>query len=135
MIGVGPLRERIEMQVKDLGLEKQVCFLDAKSNVNEWMQMADCFLLPSLYEGLPVVLVEAQSSGLQCITSSERVSLETKITNNIQYISLEKSAKEWADRILATKVKKREKCDEEVRKTGFDIQDTAKWLEDWYLKI
>ena len=134
MIGVGPLKEGIEKQVKDLGLEKQVCFLDAKSNVNEWMQMADCFLLPSLYEGLGIVLIEAQTSGLRCITTKEKVAKETKITKNIEYLSLGESAKEWADKILATNKENRESCDEQVRKAGFDIKDTAKWLENWYLK-
>lgn len=134
LIGVGPLKEKIKKQVKSLGIEEKVCFLGAKDNVNEWMQMADVFLLPSLYEGLPLVLVEAQTSGIQCVTSKEKVSNETRLTGNIRYVSLKKSGKQWADEILEIKLGDRKNCDEEVKKAGFDIKDTAEWLENWYLE-
>ena len=73
-------------------LEKQVKFLGQRNDVNELMQAMDIFLLPSLYEGLPVVGVEAQTSGLLCILSSS-MTKETKVLETTTFISLDKSSK------------------------------------------
>ena len=70
LFGDGPLRQNIEIKDKNLKLESNVKFMGIKQNINEYMQAMDIFLLPSFYEGLPVVGVEAQTSGLSCIFST-----------------------------------------------------------------
>ncbi|MDE7423389.1 MAG: glycosyltransferase family 1 protein [Lachnospiraceae bacterium] len=132
LIGIGPLEDEIKKKVKNLDIEKNVCFLGVKDNVNEWMQMADCFLFPSLYEGLGIVLIEAQTSGLRCFTSLDKVPVDAKVSENIEYISLKESAKVWADKVLASSLYERKSCVEEVKRAGYDIRETAKWLEEWY---
>ena len=79
LVGDGDLRSQIEQKVRDLGLSDKVIFTGVRSDVNDLMQGMDVFLFPSLYEGLPVTMVEAQASGLKCIIS-DKVPLECKMT-------------------------------------------------------
>lgn len=99
LVGQGPLREEIEQKVKDLGLEKDVCFLGQRSDTNKLYSVFDVFCLPSLYEGLPVVGVEAQANGVACIFSNN-VSKETRIDPTS--IFLNNDIEPWKDKILNT---------------------------------
>lgn len=132
LAGRGPLEEKIRQKVKRLELESKVEFLGARGDVNRLLQAADCYVMPSLWEGLPVVFIEAQAAGLRVYTSTEALSPEACITNLIKSISLSVSAKEWAKRIYANKeyVRKNEK--EALIKSGFDIRTTAEYLEEFY---
>ena len=69
LVGTGELKEEIQNQVKELGLEEQVRFLGVRSDVDQIMKCFDVFLFPSLFEGLPVTMVEAQAAGDLCIIS------------------------------------------------------------------
>ena len=69
MIGEGELKENIKNKVKEYGISDKVEFLNQRKDVAELLQAMDCFILPSLYEGLPVVGIEAQTSGLPLICS------------------------------------------------------------------
>lgn len=129
LIGTGPLREEIEEKVNKLNLINNVIFIGNKSNVYEYYQAMDCFILPSLHEGLPFVSIEAQCSGLPCFIS-DGVPDEAMICN-ITKISLNKSAKEWANIILEKikNFKRNEKSSKFIEKAGFDIKDTARQME------
>ena len=133
LVGGGELQEKIEAKVRALGLEEAVRFVGIRSDVNYVMQGFDLFLLPSLYEGLPVTMIEAQAAGLNCIIS-DRVPKQCAITNNVEIISLSESVEQWAEKILNYKdgCKKTSMYDEIVSK-NFDIKKNAKWMESFYL--
>lgn len=133
LIGVGPLKNEIEEVVKLKGLEDKVLFLGEKSNVNEYMQAMDIFLLPSFYEGLPVAGVEAQASGLKCLFS-DVITRDADITGNIEYIDLNKGAGYWAQKVDEISGYKRIKQDENIIKSGFDIDSTAQLVRKYILQ-
>ena len=87
LIGDGENKKEIELKIKELGIASKVRLCGLVNNVNDYMQAMDVFVLPSRYEGLPIVGVEAQASGLPVITSNN-VSLELKITNDVQFLNL-----------------------------------------------
>lgn len=134
LLGDGPLRESIKEEARDLGLENSVRFLGIKENVNEYMQAMDVFLLPSFYEGLPVVGVEAQTAGLRCIFSTN-VTKEAKLTDNVEYLDLDDGEKVWAEVALKSKNFDRKNTASIIIKKGFDIKYEAKKLEDYYLGL
>ena len=132
LVGDGDLRSDIEDKVKSLGLEDCVVFTGVCDNVNEMMQAMDVFVFPSLYEGLPVSMVEAQASGLPCIIS-EKVPSDCSIADLVQTISLTESPELWAKQILSAKNTHHRDTYEEIMCSGFDITENAKWLEEYYL--
>ena len=136
LIGEGPLKTKVKKQVEELNLSDKVLFLGARKDVNEILSSSDIFLLPSLFEGLPVSLVEAQASGLPCIFSDFMSREVFLIPSLLNPVSLESSDKVWAETILKAKtLENREEASTLVEKVGFDIKDTAKKLEEFYLKI
>lgn len=133
LVGDGPLRSGIETKAKELGIYDDIIFTGVRSDVNELLQAMDYFVFPSLFEGLPVTLVEAQTSGLP-ITMSDKVPEESILTIGlVTVMSLEQSADEWADHILSRLGKERYSHVEEIKTAGYDIADTSKWLEEFYL--
>lgn len=133
LIGDGPLLNQIKDKVKDLNLQNNVIFLGKRNDVNVLMQGMDVFLLPSLYEGLPVVGVEAQASGLLCILS-DSMTKETKIIDSTKFISLSTSYSLWADEIL-TKYKQHERKNTklDVINSNFDIKTESSKLASIYI--
>ena len=132
LVGDGDLRSEIEQKVQDLGLSDKVIFTGVRSDVNELMQGMDMFLFPSLYEGLPVTMVEAQASGLKCIIS-DKVPLECKMTENVEVVKLEESPQKWAKEVLKYEKYERQNTKEEIVKANFDIKANAKYLQEFYL--
>ena len=125
-VGDGDLRENLINYAKRLGVSEDVVFTGIRSDVNELIQAMDFFVFPSLYEGLPVTLVETQTSGLPCVIS-DKVPPESILTENlITVMKLEQSAEEWADHIISRV--------NEIKEKGFDIAETSKWLEEFYLE-
>ncbi len=133
LVGDGPLEEYIKKKVEDLGLLDKVKFLGARNDVNDLMQSMDVFILPSLYEGIPLTMIESQASGLDCIIS-DKVPKECIVTKNVKSISLEKSSKYWASEIIKSKYKARESLYNEIQNAKFDIKSNAIWLQEFYLK-
>ena len=103
LAGQGPLQEEIKNKVRELGLDDSVRFLGQRNDANELYQVFDVFLLPSLYEGLPVVGVEAQASGLLCFLSDD-MTKETKVLDSTVFMSLSNTAEEWTDEILTKRL-------------------------------
>lgn len=133
LVGTGPLENEIKEKVTRLRLEDRVIFLGFKSNINEYMQAMDIFVFPSLYEGLGIVLIEAQASGLKCFTSKDVVPYEANISENLNYISLNDSAVIWANKILENTYNR--DCNENIIKNKeYDINYTVKYLQDFYMK-
>lgn len=134
LAGDGPLKEKIQNKVKELGLEKSVQFLGQRDDANELYQAMDAFVLPSLYEGLPVVGVEAQAAGLPAFFSTA-VTKETKVLDTTQFIKLTESYKKWASRILKQLTKyKRKDTSSIITTCNFNIIKETEKLENYYYK-
>ena len=134
LVGEGELKTSIQDKVNTLGLEDYVIFTGLRSDVNELLQAMDVFLFPSLYEGLPVSIVEAQAAGLPCLIS-DKVPIECKKTDLVYQLSLEDSVNTWADKIYELSHISRRDTYEEIKQSGFDIVENAKWLENFYVDL
>lgn len=131
LIGGGEGRSAIEKKVQALGLADKVLFLGVRGDVYRLLQAMDVFVFPSLYEGLPVSLVEAQAAGLPCVIS-DRVPRESVLTGGVEQLPLGDAAL-WAEHVLqAAAVGKRDNFDA-ICAAGFDIAQNARWLEEFYL--
>ncbi len=135
LVGDGQLLEDIRDKVNSLNLIDVVKFLGVRSDIDKILQGIDVFLLPSLYEGLPVVGVEAQAAGNLCILSSD-MTKETKILETTKFFDLSKGAKEWARFILDEyKNFKRKDTKQEIINSNFEIKSEAKKLQNEYLEL
>ena len=133
--GDGHLMDEVKAQVKELGLTDSVQFLGVRFDMNELMQGMDIFLFPSLYEGLGNVITEAQAVGLRSI-ASDVVPNEVKMTELVDFISLNKSADFWADAILKYKDGYIHKSrHDDLKKAGYEIKSAARDLEKYYLEL
>ena len=140
LVGGGELNDALKNQIKakvdDLGLSGAVEFLGVRGDVNRLLQGMDSFILPSLYEGLPVTMIEAQASGLPC-TISDRVPEQCDVTGNVQIIGLNATPAEWAKRILDQHAEyagtNRTEGTDKGTKAGFDIKANAEWLQRFYV--
>ena len=133
LVGSGEDEEKIKTKAKSLGVLKKILFLKDRDDVNELYQVMDCFVLPSLFEGLPLVGVEAQVAGLRCVVS-DRVSNEVKLTDNLELLPLDAGASIWADRIC-THTDTHKVNNELFASLGYDIKTEAIKLERLYKKI
>lgn len=133
LVGIGELESEIKKKVQELKLDDKVIFTGFRNDVSELYQSFDVFLMPSLHEGLPVVGVEAQASGLPCFMSKGVITDEVKIANNVYFISLNKSAKEWANILLETDLKRKNNY-EYFKNAEYFIEDTTEKLTNFYLK-
>lgn len=135
LVGDGYLQHTVRDQVAALGIQDHVIFTGVRSDVCDLMQAMDIFLFPSLYEGLPVSIIEAQTAGLPCIIS-DKVPLECKKTDLVQQLNLSESFGTWADTVIsAAKQNKRRDTAEEIKKAGFDVSENARQLEAFYLDV
>lgn len=134
LVGEGELKTSIQDKVRTLGLEDYVIFTGLRSDVNELLQAMDVFLFPSLYEGLPVSIIEAQAAGLPCLIS-DKVPIECKKTDLVYQLSLEDSVNTWSDKIHELSHIIRRDTYEEIKQSGFDIVENAKWLENFYIEL
>ena len=132
LAGQGPLIDEIKEKVSGLGLNESVRFLGQRKDIDELYQAFDVFLLPSLYEGLPVVGVEAQATGLLCILSDD-MTKETKVLDTTKFLSLNQGAKKWADILLLNFKNERENNRKEFTDKQFDIKTEASKLKEIYI--
>lgn len=133
LVGDGPLEDEIKKKVYDSGLLDKVKFLGARHNVNDLMQAMDVFILPSLYEGIPLTMIESQASGLNCIIS-DKVPKECIVTENVKIISMKEDSEHWANEIIKCKNKIRKNLYNEIQDAKFDIKSNAIWLQEFYLE-
>lgn len=131
LIGEGELEAEIKAQIKEYGLEESVLQMGWRDDVGDLMQAMDVFLLPSWFEGLPVVLVEAQAAGLRCI-ASDLVTREVAITENIRFLPLDTST--WTEELAGLACGyERKDMEQAISLAGFNIKNAAKELEKIYL--
>ena len=127
LVGQGPLKEEIQQRVKNLGLEKDVFFLGQRDDTNKLYSVFDVFCLPSLYEGLGLVAIEAQANGLLCILS-DCVPEEVRVSKMVEFVC-DNKINRWVMNIGSTKGV-RKTFDENLKE--YNIDSSGKALERLY---
>ncbi len=134
LVGDGEEKEHIKNKVEKLNLLEKVIFVGIRSDVERLLQAMDIFVFPSLFEGLPVSIVEAQAAGLRCVISN-KVSTECIITKDLVTTrDLAESVTSWAQHILDRIDYVRRNTYDEIKNHGFDIAETTRWLEEFYIE-
>ena len=125
LVGEGYLMDSCKQKVHNYGLKDRVKFLGSRNDVNELYSAFDVLLFPSLYEGMPNVVIESQASGLHCVIS-DTITKEADITGLVDYVSLEDDAEYWAAKVLQYSNRYiREDTSEKFIKNGYDIQSVV----------
>ena len=135
LVGQGRLEVGMKQKVDQLKLKDKVKFLGIRDDVNKLYQAMDLFLFPSLYEGLAIVAVEAQVSNLPILTSN-MITPETKIIDNMIFMPLNKDLDDWINCIddMLKNTSRKSRIDL-IRKNGYDIVDAAEKLDKMYFEI
>lgn len=133
LVGDGSQKEKIFNKVKDLSLLDSVKFLGVREDINELMQAMDVFLFPSLYEGLPVTVIEAQAASLPCVIS-DCITKECKLLDNVKFVSLDSPIEEWSDAVFKISNIERRNTKKDIVNSHYDIEENVRWLEDFYLE-
>ena len=105
-VGGGPLETEFKAYIQKKNLGDKVEVLGVRKDIPDILQCADVFLLPSFYEGLPIVAIEAQAAGLPCVLSSA-ITKETNITGTVSFVSLQDSKEKWTEAVCQCKGKER----------------------------
>ena len=131
IVGNGEMEDEIREQIEKYGISDKVQILQYRDDVNGLLQMADFFLMPSLFEGLSVAAVEAQASGIRCLLS-DRCDRNVDLSGLVDFLPLKQEA--WLEK-MAEDVGIRPYTKQSIVDAGFDVQTTAQWLEDFYQSI
>lgn len=132
-IGKGELENEVKQYTQQLGVENNVIYLGERDDVPNLLQAADLFLLPSLHEGLGIVLVEAQVTGLPCITSLNVVPEEVNLTGLVHFVSLDKSDDDWSHSIKEGLNIERTDQSLCITEKKYNLNIEAQKLQNWYL--
>lgn len=131
LLGVGPGMDEAKRLCRESGIEEKVLFLGNQSKVSDYYQAMDYFVFPSIFEGLPGTVVEAQAAGLRCLIS-DQIAPEVMITRLVQCKGIDLPPEEWAKAIKETAGYSREDMVEAIRTGGFDVNDQAVRLARFY---
>lgn len=132
LVGDGEERERIRSMVISRGLSEKVYFTGAVDNVEDFLQAMDVFVLPSLYEGLGIVAIEAQASGLPVVVST-KVPGDIKLSDDVAFLWLEDGVDRWVNTIVrASRTAERKDGSERVKQAGYDVQAAAEQVRRVY---
>ncbi len=133
LIGDGPLRSKIERKVQKMGLSHKVKFLGVRSDINRLIQAFDVMVFPSIHEGLPVTLIEAQGAEIPCIISDTITDEVDMGAGLITYENIHSSPVKWAKEALQERKGFTDDKDN-IELNGYDIRKSAVWLQDFYLQ-
>ena len=131
LIGDGELRGMVEETIKELQIGEAVILLGLRRDVAELLQAIDMLLFPSVWEGLPVTVIEAQAAGVPCIIS-DNITTDVDITELVHRLPITDTTN-WEKLALSGLQKK--DVSEEVKQSGFDVKESAKMLQTFYEKI
>lgn len=139
LIGDGRLREDIEAQIAEKGLTNVVHLTGNIDNVEEYLNAMDVILMPSLFEGLPLTLIEQQANGLRCVVS-DAITKEVDKTGNVVFLPLSESPESWAGKLDAVvdscdRKDRSEKSIARISDAGYSIQKEALKLKEFYQNI
>jgi glycosyltransferase EpsF len=133
-IGDGALRGKIQSQVNDKNLGKQIKFLGIQENIPECMNFFDVFLFPSLFEGLGIAVVEAQAAGIPCFVSN-RVPYDVDMQLDlVEYLPID-SVEPWIEALTNAKIRRcydRLKIEQQITNMGFNVRDSVKEVANLY---
>lgn len=123
LVGQGAEADNIKNKVKTLGLENDVIFMGARDDVHEIFQAMDVFVLPSRFEGLGIVLIEAQAAGLPCVTTKNKVPEIVNITGNVDFVDLDAPVEQWVESLEHQLNKKIDysQIDAKIAEAGYDM--------------
>lgn len=135
LVGTGELLPAMRQKAERLKLTDSIKFLGTRQDVPQLLQAMDVFLFPSLMEGLSVSMVEAQCAGLSCVASST-IPREVAMTDLVTFVSLKRTAAEWADMVISEYEKPRDRTayPAQIATAGYDIKRNALWLQNYYLE-
>lgn len=131
--GEGPCEEEVKQKAKMYHLEEYTRFLGMRNDIQDVLSASDVFVLPSLWEGLPVTVIEAQANGLHCVVA-EGLTEEMNVLGTVEYVSLQNTPDVWANMLCQAASSPRRDTYKEIKDAGYDINTTAPWLQDFYLK-
>ncbi len=134
LIGQGPLEEEIKQKVANLGLKQAVMFLGQKTDANRYYQAMDLFLFPSIYEGLGMVMIEAQCSGLPCVASTEVPEI-AKVSEKVCFVDLSQPISNWTEKIKEMIKLDRTTELERIKRAGYDIATEVQKVEKEYTTL
>ena len=132
LVGDGDIRVRIESKIKSLGLENRVIMTGSRSDVPQLLQAMDVFVFPSLWEGLPVTVVEAQAAGLPCLIS-DTITDDVDISELVKRLPINNPIA-WVDAILSVDTGRVDVLDK-IKSAGFDVRDVAEVLKNFYVDL
>lgn len=124
LVGDGELRAMFEKKIEETGIKGRVIFAGVRADIPRLLSAMDVFVFPSFYEGMPNTVIEAQATGLPCVIS-DTITNEADITGLVQYMSLDRSPKEWADLSIRQLKLKRENQEICFREKKYDIESTV----------
>lgn len=134
IIGTGEKEQEIKQYAAQLNLSDNIQFLGNRSDVAALYQAIDIFVLPSLFEGVPLVGIEAQFSDLPCFFS-DKVPIEVAFSKKAHFISLNLSAKEWVNRIMSCSTSNRNSYRRDIFDSPYDIKNAHYTLVNYYLNL
>jgi len=139
LVGQGNRKEAAQEQVRQLGLQDRVTFVEATDRVQDYLSAFDVFCMPSLYEGLPLALIEAQTSGLPCLVA-DTVTREADKTGNMTFLPIDRGVQVWAEQLKALhhpqdRAASAEAAAQSICRCGYDIHTEAEKLKDLYRKM
>ncbi|KRM20132.1 glycosyltransferase [Ligilactobacillus hayakitensis DSM 18933 = JCM 14209] len=135
IIGNGPLKMDLLKQVRELGLEDSVIFLENRRDINELEQAFDVFIFPSLFEGLGIAAIEAQAAGIPTLCSTN-VAKDAKISPLYNEQSLEVDPKIWSDQAIeiSRNTLAHTNTEKYVVDSGYDVSETVRWVTEFYIE-
>lgn len=133
MCGDGPLREEITSRIESYGLNESVHILGVRTDIERIYQAFDVFLFPSRYEGLGIVLVEAQCAGLPCVTTQGRVPDEVNLTGKVTFLDINDSPEKWAEVVVDCFYESRSDESSCIKAKGYEINSMVDDLTYLYL--
>lgn len=128
LIGQGELEDKIKEQIKQMKLENSVKFLGIRTDIPDLLMSMDVFVFPSLYEGMPNTVIEAQATGLPCVIS-DKITKESNITGLVNFISLDENTEYWAEEILKRQLDRNTKVKNAFIDSGYRIEDSVRKFE------
>jgi glycosyltransferase involved in cell wall biosynthesis len=131
LVGVGPLMQETAKKAVELGIAERVIMTGNRDDVPALLGAMDVFAFPSLWEGLPMTVVEAQAAGLPCVIS-DTITKEVGLSDLVRYLPLG-DAEMWADALLERRA--REDVTDAIVKAGYDIRVTAQRLAELYTRL
>lgn len=132
--GAGALMGSVKEHARELGVLDSIIFAGVVKNCNEFMMAMDVFIFPSIFEGFPVSILEAQATGLPAVIS-DVITTEVDLTSLVNRMSINESPSLWADKILSLQASERSQYNNVIVRSRFNMSETVKWFETLYSQL